>query len=70
MIPLCCMDIRTHINADKGLLGTPLEVRDCEFARVELVTNESMVVDERGLVHGGFAFGLAARAQNKKPQNS
>lgn len=53
------MDIKTHTNADKSLLGTPVEVRTGEYAKVELMTSENMGVDEKGLVHGGFAFGLA-----------
>lgn len=53
------MDIKTHSKANKELLGTPLEIIDGESAKVELVTTANMVVDEHGLVHGGFAFGLA-----------
>lgn len=53
------MDIRTHSKANLELLGTPLEINDGKSAKVELLTKEKMVVDEMGLVHGGFAFGLA-----------
>jgi len=53
------MDIKTHKLANKSLLGTPISVIGGESAIVELVPGDSMVVDEKGLVHGGFAFGLA-----------
>jgi len=53
------MDIKTHELANKSLLGTPISVIGGESAIVELVPGDSMVVDEKGLVHGGFAFGLA-----------
>ena len=53
------MEIKTHKMANKSLLGTPISVIGGESAIVELVTGDSMVVDDKGLVHGGFAFGLA-----------
>ena len=51
------MDIKTHKLANKSLLGTPISVIEGESAIVELVIDDSMVVDDKGLVHGGFAFG-------------
>ena len=53
------MEIKTHLLAHGPLLGTPVEVVDGKSAIVKLVAIENMVVDEEGLVHGGFAFGLA-----------
>jgi len=53
------MDIKAHLLAYQPLLGTPVEVIDGESARVKLVAIENMVVDDHGLVHGGFTFGLA-----------
>ena len=53
------MEIKTHLLAHGPLLGTPLEVVDGKSATVKLVVIENMVVDEEGLVHGGFTFGLA-----------
>ena len=53
------MEIKTHKLANKSLIGTPISVIEGESAVVELVTGDSMVVDDKGLVHGGFAFGLA-----------
>ncbi|MCW4013840.1 MAG: MaoC/PaaZ C-terminal domain-containing protein [Candidatus Bathyarchaeota archaeon] len=53
------MDIKTHLLAHKPLLGTPVMVVDGEKAVVQLVAIENMVVDDHGLIHGGFTFGLA-----------
>jgi len=52
------MDIRTHKMIDKGLCGSPLLIDD-NYSKVELKTTREMAVDETGLVHGGFVFGLA-----------
>ena len=52
------MSPRTHLAIDPRLVGTPLEVTEGS-ARVVLVTLPEMAADERGLVHGGFVFGLA-----------
>ena len=48
----------THLAIDRRLCGEPLEVEDGS-ATVVLVTLPEMAADERGLVHGGFVFGLA-----------
>lgn len=53
------MDIKTHKKANSGLLGKPVNIKTGKSAVVELVANEYMVVDNEGLIHGGFAFGLA-----------
>jgi len=53
------MDIKTHQRANRSILGTPVEIVDGKSAVVELITNDAMVVDGKGLVHGGFAYGLA-----------
>ena len=52
------MDLRTHGEIDRELCGTPRDLAE-GFSRVRLHTNERMAVDESGLVHGGFVFGLA-----------
>lgn len=49
---------QTHRAIDPRLVGTPLEIAE-GTARVVLVTVPEMAADERGLVHGGFVFGLA-----------
>jgi len=48
----------THKRIDQELCGTPLSVGE-GFSQVKLRTTERMAVDESGLVHGGFIFGLA-----------
>jgi uncharacterized protein (TIGR00369 family) len=50
--------ICTHRGIDHGLCGRPLAVSD-GYSRVELATTDAMSVDDAGLVHGGFVFGLA-----------
>jgi acyl-coenzyme A thioesterase PaaI-like protein len=48
----------THRAIDRRLCGEPVELEP-GFARVRLQTQPEMAADERGLVHGGFLFGLA-----------
>jgi uncharacterized protein (TIGR00369 family) len=52
------LDQRTHDRIDARLCGAPLELAP-GLARVELRLLPEMAVDDRGLVHGGFLFGLA-----------
>lgn len=52
------MSIQTHHGIDRRLCGEPLEV-DADRATVRLQTLPEMAADDRGLVHGGFVFGLA-----------
>jgi len=52
------MEVNTHERAEPRLLGTPVLLEEGK-AVVELTATEEMAVDERGLVHGGFTFGLA-----------
>lgn len=52
------MDIRTHDRIDRLLCGTALELSPGR-SRVRLETLACMTVDDHGLVHGGFVFGLA-----------
>lgn len=52
------MDICTHAKISRKWCGTPVETGlGCSV--VELETFSSMAVDDSGLVHGGFVFGLA-----------
>lgn len=55
------MNIQTHRKIDQGLCGQPVAVEK-DTSRVEMETLENMVVDDSGLVHGGFVFGLADHA--------
>ncbi len=48
----------THDRIDPRLVGTPARIVEGE-AEVQLTTVPEMAADERGLVHGGFIFGLA-----------
>ncbi len=52
------MDQRTHERIAHDLCGRPVELGTGR-ARVVLETTDRMAADARGLVHGGFTFGLA-----------
>ena len=53
------MDIVTHSIANHELLGTSRKVETGREAEVELTATEAMAVDDKGLIHGGFTYGLA-----------
>jgi uncharacterized protein (TIGR00369 family) len=55
------MDIVTHKTISTRLCGTPVSVEN-GASRVSLETDKEMAVDDFGLVHGGFVFGLADHA--------
>ncbi len=52
---------RTHLGIDRRLCGEPVSLAEGS-ATVRFVATEDMAADERGLVHGGFVFGLADHA--------
>ena len=52
------MEQKTHLKIDPTLVGAVTSI-DADRAVVELVATQAMVADDRGLVHGGFTFGLA-----------
>jgi acyl-coenzyme A thioesterase PaaI-like protein len=52
------MEQRTHEQIAQHLCGRPVELGQGR-ARVALETTGEMAADQRGLVHGGFTFGLA-----------
>jgi uncharacterized protein (TIGR00369 family) len=52
------MDIRTHHQIDPELCGQPEELKP-GYCRVSFITTGRMAADDKGLVHGGFVFGLA-----------
>jgi uncharacterized protein (TIGR00369 family) len=52
------VEIRTHRRIDHSLSGVPVELSQGK-AIVKLKTDERMVADEYGLIHGGFIFSLA-----------
>ena len=52
------MASNTHLGIDPRLCGTVAQLEPGR-AVVRLATTADMVADDRGLVHGGFVFGLA-----------
>jgi uncharacterized protein (TIGR00369 family) len=50
--------IQTHQAINQECFGIPVHLEEGS-SRVELLTIKSMAVDETGLVHGGYIFGLA-----------
>ena len=52
------MEQRTHEKVAPHLCGRPVELA-VGRARVVLDTHGELAADQRGLVHGGFTFGLA-----------
>lgn len=52
------MILKTHLKIDEQLNGELVVLKD-SYAKVILETNESMLADEHGLIHGGFIFGAA-----------
>ena len=49
---------RTHLEIDARLCGTPREIEPGR-AIVDWQADAAMAADARGLIHGGFVFGLA-----------
>lgn len=52
------MKPNTHPSIDPAWVGRPVELEP-GVAVAELTTTAGMAADARGLVHGGFVFGLA-----------
>lgn len=57
-MPALLKQPNTHLGISSLLVGEPLSLEEGR-AVVQLQTTSSMAADERGLVHGGFTFGLA-----------
>lgn len=55
------MEQRTHERIAPHLCGRPVEL-GAGRARVVMDASPEMAADDRGLVHGGFTFGLADHA--------
>ncbi len=51
----------THLGIDVGLCGAPVALEP-GLARARMKMRPDMAVDDRGLVHGGFLFGLVDHA--------
>lgn len=52
------MDIKTHQKIDQSYCGKPVELKE-NYAKVALTLTEKMMLDESGLIHGGFIFSMA-----------
>ena len=52
------MSPNTHLGIHPGLVGAPVALGEGR-ASAQLTTTPDMAADARGLVHGGFVFGLA-----------
>lgn len=52
------MEQRTHLGIDAGLVGV-VSALARGTATATLTATAAMAADDRGLVHGGFTFGLA-----------
>ncbi len=52
------MKICTHENIDRRLCGVPVNIKS-GLSKVQLLASADMAVDDFGLIHGGFVFGLA-----------
>ena len=52
------MQLRTHLRIDRSLSGEGVVLLE-GYAKLRLRTDERMVADDMGLVHGGFIFSLA-----------
>lgn len=50
--------VKTHLQISPRWVGEPVALSEGE-ASARLLTTSEMVADARGLVHGGFTFGLA-----------
>ena len=52
------MKLKTHLKINSECSGEVVKLQE-DYAEVLLVTNEKMLADEFGLVHGGFTFSAA-----------
>jgi acyl-coenzyme A thioesterase PaaI-like protein len=53
------LEQKTHLLASKEFVGEADQIETDRQSTVTLKTTDLMGVDEKGLVHGGFTFGLA-----------
>lgn len=52
------MKPKTHLKVNQKFSGEPVKLEE-GYAEVLLKTDESMLADEKGLIHGGFIFSSA-----------
>ena len=50
---------KTHLSVSAELVGKVEMIESGKSSRVNLSVDQRMAVDEKGLIHGGFTFGLA-----------
>lgn len=50
---------KTHLSVSEELVGKVEVIESGKLCRVTLMIDHRMRVDEKGLAHGGFTFGLA-----------
>jgi len=50
---------KTHLSASEEWVGKVEKIESGKFTKVTLMVDHRMRVDEKGLAHGGFTFGLA-----------
>ncbi len=50
---------KTHLSISEEFVGKVERIESGRGSRVLLTVNSKMRADEKGLAHGGFAFGLA-----------
>lgn len=51
-------EIKTHLKINQDLCGIP-QYTDNGKSRVHMNLTKEMAADDKGLIHGGFIFGLA-----------
>jgi uncharacterized protein (TIGR00369 family) len=49
---------KTHLKINASLCGKIVELHE-QGSNIELTLTQDMAVDDKGLIHGGFIFGLA-----------
>ncbi|MBD3215344.1 MAG: hotdog fold thioesterase [Candidatus Lokiarchaeota archaeon] len=52
------IDQNTHKKINESLSGTPIKLTE-GYSKIRLTTTKEMILDESGLIHGGFTFSLA-----------
>lgn len=52
------MEKQTHKEINEKYSGKPIEMKD-NYSKVKLTTTSEMILDETGLIHGGFIFSIA-----------
>jgi acyl-coenzyme A thioesterase PaaI-like protein len=51
-------EIKTHKKINQNFSGFPLELKE-GYSKLQLRMTKEMILDDTGLIHGGFLFSLA-----------